>query len=293
MGPPASASPLPHNQGMIRIAHMTLALLLAAGGLSAQLGTPSSARAASGGWEACAARPVPLPSPRVLDPALQDRIQQRVSTWRENRRTRYPGLSVALRWDDGRAATAVSGVADSNSGRKVAPATAFALASVSKPFTAALALLLDACGVMPLSTRAASLVPYADVRSEATIEDLLRHEGGMSDWLTDKYTRMNWLIQHPNGKVGPKTAVQNLLPRGEIGNFDYSNSSFTLITLAAEKATGVSWRELLQELIIKPLGLKETAFGPVAGACAAVSTCVSVGPQRAKPASIHHRAHRV
>ena len=251
---------------MIRIARMTLALLLAVGGLSAQLGTPSTARAASGGWKACAARPVPLPSPRVLDPALQDRIQQRVSTWRENRRTRYPGLSVALRWDDGRAATAVSGVADSNSGRKVAPATAFALASVSKPFTAALALLLDACGVMPLSTRAASLVPYADVRSEATIEDLLRHEGGMSDWLTDKYTRMNWLIQHPNGKVGPKTAVQNLLPRGEIGDFDYSNSSFTLITLAAEKATGVSWRELLQELIIKPLGLKETAFGPVAGA---------------------------
>jgi CubicO group peptidase (beta-lactamase class C family) len=137
---------------------------------------------------------------------------------------------------------------------------------VSKPFTAALALLLDACGVMPLSTRAASLVPFADVRPEATIEDLLRHEGGMSDWLTDKYTRMSWLIQHPNGKVGPKTAVQNLLPRGEIGDFDYSNSSFTLITLAAEKATGVSWRELLQELIIKPLGLKETAFGPVAGA---------------------------
>ena len=80
----------------------------------------------------------------------------------------------------------------------------------------------------------------------ATIEDLLRHEGGMSDWLTDKYTRMNWLIQHPNGKVGPKTAVQNLLPRGEIGDFDYSNSSFTLITLAAEKATGASWRELMQ-----------------------------------------------
>jgi CubicO group peptidase (beta-lactamase class C family) len=148
----------------------------------------------------------------------------------------------------------------------VAPATVFALASVSKPFTAALALLLDACGVMPLSTRAASLVSYADVRSEATIEDLLRHEGGMSDWLTDKYTRMSWLIQNPNGKVGPKTAVQNLLPRGEIGDFDYSNSSFTLITLAAEKATGVSWRELLQELIIKPLGLKETVFGPVAGA---------------------------
>jgi hypothetical protein len=88
----------------------------------------------------------------------------------------------------------------------------------------------------------------------------------MSDWLTDKYTRMSWLVRNANGKVGAKTAVQNLLPRGEIGDFDYSNSSFTLVTLAAEKATGVSWRELMQELIIKPLGLTETAFGPVAGA---------------------------
>jgi CubicO group peptidase (beta-lactamase class C family) len=119
---------------------------------------------------------------------------------------------------------------------------------------------------MPLDTRASSLVPYADVRAEATIEDLLRHEAGMSDWLTDKYTRMDWLISHPNGKVGPKTAVQNLLPRGEIGTFDYSNSSLTLVTLAAERATGVSWQQLMNELLLKPLGLKETGFGPIADA---------------------------
>ncbi|MFZ9703023.1 MAG: serine hydrolase [Candidatus Limnocylindrus sp.] len=251
---------------MSRSIRIKVALFLVAGLLVSHVGAPSELHAASGAWKACAARPVPPPPARPVDPALEERIQARVTTWRENRRTRYPGLSVALRWDDGREVSAVSGVADSNSGRRVTPATPFALASVSKPFTAAVALLLDACGVLPLSTRAASLVPYADVRPEATIEDLLRHEGGMSDWLTDKYTRMNWLIQHPNGKVGPKTAVQNLLPRGEIGDFDYSNSSFTLITLAAEKATGASWRELMEALIIKPLGLSETGFGPVAGA---------------------------
>ena len=245
---------------------LALSLLAAAWTLAAVPDVVPSARAANGSvWE-CAARPIPAAVSRPLDPAITARIQERVSAWRENRRTRYPGLSVAVRWDDGRLATAVSGAADSNSGRKVTPGTPFALASVSKPFTAALALLLDACGVMPLETRAASLVPYADVRPEATIEDLLRHEGGMSDWLTDKYTRMDWLIRNANGKVGPKTAVQNLLPRGEIGDFDYSNSSFTLITLAAEKATGVSWRELVEKMIIKPLGLKETAFGPVQGA---------------------------
>ncbi len=244
----------------------TLALLLVAGGLSAQLAAPNSALAVTGGWKACAARPVPPPISRPVDPGLSDAVQQRVTKWRESRSTRYPGVSAAIRWDDGRLVTAVSGVADSNSGRKVSPGTPFALASVSKPFTAAVALLLDACGVMPLTTRASALVPYADVRAETTIEDLLRHEGGMSDWLTDKYTRMDWLISHPNGKVGAKTAVQNLLPRGEIGEFNYSNSSFTLVTIAAEKATGVGWNELMQTLLLKPLGLTETTFGPVATA---------------------------
>ena len=214
----------------------------------------------------CAARPL-SPNPiRPVAAALTEAVQRRVSTWQENRRTRFPGASVAIRWDDGRAITAVSGVADTASGRRVTAGTPFALASVSKPFTAALALLLDACGIMPLNTRVAQLVPYADVRPEATIEDLLRHEAGMSDWLTDKYSRMDWLISHPNGKVGPKTAVRGLLPRGAIGDFNYSNSSFTLVTIAAEVATGRGWRDLMQELLLDPLGLSETQFGPVIGA---------------------------
>ena len=251
---------------MIRSARTALALLLVAGGLSTQLGAPSAALAASGGWKACAARPLPLPATRLASPALTDALQKRVSSWQQARSTRYAGLSATIRWDDGREVSAVSGSADRSSGRAVSANTPFALASVSKPFTAAIALLLDACGIMPLDTRASSLVPYADVRAEATIEDLLRHEAGMSDWLTDKYTRMDWLISHPNGKVGPKTAVQNLLPRGEIGTFDYSNSSLTLVTLAAERATGVSWQQLMNELLLKPLGLKETGFGPIADA---------------------------
>ena len=243
-----------------------VALFVVAALLATHMGAPNEARAAGAAWRTCAARPVPLPALRPADPALSTAIQRRVSAWRQARRTKYAGLSVAIRWEDGRELSAVSGSADTGRGRAVSADTPFALASVSKPFTAAIALLLDACGLMPLTTRARSLVPYADVREEATIEDLLRHEAGMSDWLTDKYTRMDWLIAHPNGKVGPKTAVQNLLPRGEIGMFEYSNSSLTLVTLAAERATGVSWRQLMSELLLKPLGLRQTGFGPVADA---------------------------
>ena len=252
---------------MSRSIRVAVALILAATGLlSQQLVAPLPVRAASSSWKRCAARPLQIPVARPTDPALVALVQKRVHTWQAARRTKYAGLSASIRWDDGRTVNAVSGVADTKTGRQVTASTPFALASVSKPFTAAIALLLDACGIMPLSTRASSLVPNADVRPEATIEQLLRHEAGMSDWLTDKYTRMDWLVSHPNGRVGPLTAVQNLLPRGEIGSFTYSNSSLTLVTLAAEKATGVSWSELMRVLLLKPLGLNETGFGPIPNA---------------------------
>ena len=252
---------------MSRTVRVALAFAFATSALLGYtLATPGAARAASVSWGDCAARPVPSPVARPADSALVSLVQKRVTNWQQARRTKYAGLSATIRWDDGRVVNAVSGLADKSSGRAVTPATPFSLASVSKPFTAAIALLLDACGLMPLTTRASSLVAYADVRPEATIEDLLRHEAGMSDWLTDKYSRMDWLISHPNGKVGPATAVQHLLPRGEIGTFNYSNSSLTLVTLAAERATGATWEQLMNGLLLTPLGLTETGFGPIDGA---------------------------
>ena len=262
----ALLSPLLHHEAMLLSLRIGLSLLLIGGGLT--LG-PTEARVVAAvrtDLSTCAARPVPLPPPRPISSAVTEAIRARVETWQSNRRRSLPGVSVALRWDDGRTATAVSGKADTSTDRAVAPGTPFALASVTKPFTAVVALLLDACGALPLDTRVASLVPYADIRAEATIEDLLRHESGMSDWLTDLSWRMGWLIDHPNADVGAKTSVRNLRPRGEIGDFDYSNSGFSLVSIAAEKATGVPWRQLVRTMLLDPLGLEETGFGPVDGA---------------------------
>jgi hypothetical protein len=251
---------------MSRTLHVILAIATTITGFAGEMATPSQVRGASTAWKACAAQPVPAAAPRRVDPTLTRLVQKRVTAWRHAHRSLYAGISATIRWGDGREIDAISGYADQRSGRAVAVSTPFELASVSKPFTAAIALLLDACGVMPISTPVRSLVSFADVSGEATIEDLLRHESGMSDWLTDKSTRMDWLIAHPNGKVGPKTAVQNLLPRGEIGTFYYSNSGMTLVTIAAERATGVPWKQLVRELLLKPLGLNETGFGPVPNA---------------------------
>ena len=255
--PPAA---VPH-----RAVRLCSALLIAAISLSGQGATPVAAAEAVD-WKSCAARPVPLPAARPIDPALAKALTAKVIAWQKARRTRHPGVSVAIRWDDGRSMTAVAGIGDTKSRRTVTASTPFAIASTSKAFTAAVALLLDHCGVLPLSTRAATLVPEADVEPEATIAQLLLHRSGMSDWLTDKDSRMGWLSRNQNAKVTPLTAVQGLLPPTRVGSFSYSNSGFTLVTIAAERATGVPWKTLVQDLLLTPMNLTETGWGPKVGA---------------------------
>jgi len=251
-----------------RTARLCVALLTVTIGLSGLSGQSVAPVAATGpvDWRTCAARPVPLPTARAIDPTLSAALTAKVVAWQKARRSRHSGVSVAIRWDDGRSLTAAVGVGDTKSRRTVTPAMPFAIASTSKAFTAAVALLLDRCGILTLSTRASTLVPEAEVRPEVTIAQLLLHRSGMSDWLTDKDSRMGWLSRNQNAKVTPLTAVQGLLPPTTVGNFSYSNSGFTLVTIAAERATGVAWKTLVQSLLLDPMSMTETGWGPKIGA---------------------------
>jgi D-alanyl-D-alanine carboxypeptidase len=248
-----------------RTARLCVALLAVAISLSGQSTAPVAA-ADPVDWRTCAARPVPLSPARAADPTLAKALTAKVVAWQKARRTRHPSVSVAIRWDDGRSFTAAAGVGDTKSKRVATASMPFAIASTSKAFTAAVALLLDQCGVLPLTTRASTLVPEADVRPEVTIAQLLLHRSGMSDWLTDKDSRMGWLSRNQNAKVTPLTAVQGLLPPTAVGSFSYSNSGFTLVTIAAERATGVAWKTLVQSLLLDPMSMTETGWGPKVGA---------------------------
>lgn len=240
---------------------ISLALVLAAVSLAAA--APPPARAAT--WTDCAARPVPLPPARSVDPAIQELVQRETSAWQRSRRSRIPGVSVAIRWDDGREVLADAGYANLATKAEILPSTPFSLASVSKTFTSAVALLLDACGLLPLETTAKSLVPSASIDASATIRDLLQHRSGMGDWLNDRPWRWTTLTRNANAAISPLTVTAGVATAAP-GAFNYSNSGFTLVTVAAERATGRPWRELLQTLLLDPLGLVETGFGPRPGA---------------------------
>ena len=63
-------------------------------------------------------------------------------------------------------------------------ATFFDLASVTKPFSATLALVLDQSGDLPLATPVGEIWPTASSRvASVTLEDLLHHRAGMRRWM--------------------------------------------------------------------------------------------------------------
>src|SRR6476661_3743289 len=61
--------------------------------------------------------------------------------------------------------------------------TRFDHASVTKPFVATLALVLDAEGALPLGTRIGDIWPAAHARlARRPLSDLLRHRSGLAGW---------------------------------------------------------------------------------------------------------------
>jgi CubicO group peptidase (beta-lactamase class C family) len=107
------------------------------GPTSPDTASPIATPAAPGGSSGASAPPSASAGPAAIPAASLQRAIEAFA-----RRSGTPGLSVTLRWDDGRTWTGVAGLADAAAAVAVTPDTAFPIASVSKTFTAALVLQL-------------------------------------------------------------------------------------------------------------------------------------------------------
>ena len=101
----------------------------------------------------------------TLTPALVATLQRRLD--RLLARDDMPGVSAAILFPDGTTWLGTSGMADVGKKRAVTPDTAFALASVSKTFTAALIMALRDEGKVDLDGPGPALSPRA-ARQQAT-----------------------------------------------------------------------------------------------------------------------------
>ncbi|MFL6288594.1 MAG: serine hydrolase domain-containing protein [Actinomycetes bacterium] len=149
------------------------------------------------------------------------------------------------------------------------PSTRFAMASGSKAFTALAIVSLIADGVLTLSTTARSLLgddlPLIDDR--VTVEQLLSHRSGIGDYLDEEvHTDTNdYVMPVPLHELerteGFLKALDGFPQKFEPGtDFVYCNGGFVVLALIAERASGMTYHEIVQKAVLDKADMTQTAF---------------------------------
>jgi len=161
----------------------------------------------------------------------------------------------------------VGGMANVKSNILVEKGHQFAIASVTKVFTATTIFSLIDNGVLHIDDKiskwlSVSITEEIANGKEATIADLLSHKSGIPDYYTSKFERNrrlvkynNWLQKDILKYVYGKKADFNV---GE--KYSYSNTNYLLLGMIIESATNKQLKEVYNDIIFSPLKLKSAFF---------------------------------
>lgn len=140
--------------------------------------------------------------------------------------------------------------------------TVFYLASVSKQFTAACAVLLAQEGGIALDDDIRKYFPeLPEYEETVTIRHLLHHTSGLKDYLTlMSVMGRNFEDVHTHEEALQVIAGQAGLnfPPGE--KYMYSNTGYLLLSELVKRVTGKSMREYADEKMFQPLGMQHSHF---------------------------------
>ena len=168
-----------------------------------------------------------------------------------------PGLSLAVVRDGKLVLAKGYGKASVELDAPVTPATLFALASVSKQFTAAAIMLLVEAGKVGLNDPIANYFSWVPKEwSEVKVRHLLTHTSGIREE-ENKGDFLEWEREEHNQEEIVRTAFGPLLARpGE--KYRYSNTEYRVLGMLIEKVSGQSYWDFLEQHIFHPLGMGAT-----------------------------------
>ncbi len=152
------------------------------------------------------------------------------------------------------------GFSDVESKTKPNQTTKYRIGSISKSFTSALVFRAAEENKLSLDTKISKYFPNIKNADKIGISNLLNHRSGIHSF-TDNENYLSWNTQ--------KKSEEELLKIIEDGGSDfdpdtkadYSNSNYVLLSFILEKIYKKPYSEILQEKIIKPIGLKNTYVG--------------------------------
>lgn len=151
------------------------------------------------------------------------------------------------------------GYADIANNQKANAETKYRIGSISKTFTATAVMKLIEESKLSLSTPLSEYYPQITNADKITIKHLLQHRSGIFNFTNDDL--MSW-----NTQPHSKEQLLNRIIAGGINfepnaQFEYSNSNYALLAFIMEDIVGKNYPELINEMIIKPCGLKNTYVG--------------------------------
>jgi CubicO group peptidase (beta-lactamase class C family) len=175
---------------------------------------------------------------------------------------KVPGMSVAIVKDGKILFARGYGLKEFSKKAKVDEHTLFAIASNTKAFTAAAVAMLVDEGKVKWDDKVRKFLPYFQlydqyVTQEITVRDLLCHRSGLGTfsgdllWYETAYTTVE-VIKRAR-YLEPKFPFRS--------GYGYSNIMFMAAGEVVHEASGIEYKQFIQDRILTPLGMTRTIIG--------------------------------
>ena len=200
-------------------------------------------------------------------PATRRSLQKRLDQLRE--RYGVPGISVTILFPDGSSWVGVSGLANVAAKTPVTASTSFAIASVSKTFTAALVLALAQDGTIGLDVPVRTYLPDVKVNARITVRQLLDHTSGLRDYFF--HPAIDKKLLTDRARVWNTTDAMKHVGKAYFKpgtGWHYSNTNYLVLGMLAERVAGAPLADQVRARFLDPLGLRHTWYQPTEEASA-------------------------
>jgi D-alanyl-D-alanine carboxypeptidase len=138
------------------------------------------------------------------------------------------------------------------------------MGSTSKSFAAAVILKLEAAGKLSLDDTVGRWLPEYPAWKDVSVRRLLNMSSGIPNYSETEAMSRTWAGE-PNRTLSAQDLVKLAYPSAtnnlaSTTGYHYSNTNYILAGMIAAKAAGKPYRDLVHELLLKPLGLNSTFY---------------------------------
>ncbi|MCA1706236.1 MAG: beta-lactamase family protein [Actinobacteria bacterium] len=171
------------------------------------------------------------------------------------RKHQVPGAQLAIH-HGGETVVIEVGELEYGTGHRVTRDAAFPIGSITKTFTATVAMILVADGDLELDAPLGEYLPeLGGLGHGLTLRQVLSHTGGLAEGPDSKE-----VLASIRRYVLDQCRSQNLVLSPGTG-FSYSNIGYVLVGHLIETLTGMSWWDAMESILLRPLRIEPMFVG--------------------------------